>query len=302
MQLRSRINPFPKGSKAGIVCCSNGQPLSAKSDIKKLEQMLADIGMVPVFSDYIFVIDGVAAGTACQRAKALMDFYLDDEIKVIFDISGGDTANEILPYLDFNVISESRKTFCGYSDLTTIINAIYTQSACDGACMGQSVLYQVRNFIYDHGVQQRYDFAETMFMGKENLFSLDVDFVQGQEMKGIVVGGNIRCLLKLAGTKYFPDMKDKILLLEAYGGLVPQMTTYLSQLAQMGVFNQVTGILLGTFTKLEQEEAGQGIEKGTIMPELLKRFVGEKLPIACTRLIGHGTDSKAIIIGGSYRF
>ena len=37
-------------------------------------------------------------------------------------------------------------------------------------------------------------------------------------MEGIVVGGNIRCLLKLAGTPYWPDMREKILLLESFGG------------------------------------------------------------------------------------
>ena len=62
-------------------------------------------------------------------------------------------------------------------------------------------------------------------------------------MDGIVLGGNIRCLLKLAGTEYFPDMKDKILLLEAMSGQVPQMVTYFSQLQQMGVFEKVKGIL-----------------------------------------------------------
>ncbi len=35
-------------------------------------------------------------------------------------------------------------------------------------------------------------------------------------MDGIVVGGNIRCLLKLAGTPYWPDMREKILLLESF--------------------------------------------------------------------------------------
>lgn len=35
-------------------------------------------------------------------------------------------------------------------------------------------------------------------------------------MQGIVVGGNIRCLLKLAGTEYWPDMNGKILLLESF--------------------------------------------------------------------------------------
>ena len=62
-------------------------------------------------------------------------------------------------------------------------------------------------------------------------------------MKGIVVGGNIRCFLKLAGTRYFPALDNKVLLLEAHGGEVPQMTTYLSQLKQIGAFENANGII-----------------------------------------------------------
>ena len=32
------------------------------------------------------------------------DFYENDDIKAIFDISGGDIANEILDYLDYDII------------------------------------------------------------------------------------------------------------------------------------------------------------------------------------------------------
>jgi ABC-type antimicrobial peptide transport system permease subunit len=73
---------------------------------------------------YIYVKDSIYSGTAAERAEALMNFYKDEEIRAIFDISGGDIANEILPYLDFEVIGKMQKQFWGYSDLTTIINAI----------------------------------------------------------------------------------------------------------------------------------------------------------------------------------
>lgn len=43
-------------------------------------------------------------------------------------------------------------------------------------------------------------------------------------------------------------------LLHSYGGEVPQMTTYLAQLKQIGAFEQVKGILLGTFTKMEENK------------------------------------------------
>ena len=110
-------------------------------------------------------------------------------------------------------------------------------------------------------------------------------------MQGIVVGGNIRCLLKLAGTPYLPNMTGKVLLLEALHGTVPQMVTYLNQLAQMGVFEQINGILLGTFTQMEEENMQPG------MIELVQRYAGTRISIAKTEEIGHGTDSKSIMIG-----
>ena len=47
-----------------------------------------------------------------------------------------------------------------------------------------------------------------------DLFDIKYEFLQGKYMEGVVAGGNIRCLLKLAGTEYMPDMTDKILVLE----------------------------------------------------------------------------------------
>jgi muramoyltetrapeptide carboxypeptidase LdcA involved in peptidoglycan recycling len=86
-------------------------------------------------------------------------------------------------------------------------------------------------------------------------------------------------------------MTDKILLLEARSGGVAQMTTYLSQLQQMGVFGQIRGILLGTLTQMEREKARPEIT------ELVRSFAGDWMPMAKTAWIGHGADSKAIVIG-----
>jgi len=88
---------------------------------------------------------------------------------------------------------------------------------------------------------------------EQDLLDFTYQFVQKESMQGVVVGGNIRCLLKLAGTEYFPDIQGKILLLEARSGQVPQMVTYLNQLKQMGVFDKVSGILLGTFTEMDSK-------------------------------------------------
>ena len=69
------------------------------------------------------------------------------------------------------------------------------------------------------------------------------------------------------------------------------MVTYFSQLKQMGVFEKITGILLGTFT--EMEKSG---ELPSVI-DLVQTYAGTNIPIAKTAEIGHGTDSKGIVIG-----
>ena len=276
---------FKCGDKIGIVCCSNGQKTTYAEKIKRLENTLINIGLQPVFSDYIYEKESIFSGIAKERANALMNFYKDDEIKGIFDISGGDVANGILSYLDYDVIANSSKMFWGYSDLPTVINAIYKKTG------KASVLYQIRNLIYEHKEEQIADFINTAMYNGTNLFDINYKFIQQSKMRGVVVGGNIRCFLKLAGTEYMPELNDKILLLESFGGTVAKMETYLCQLKQIGAFDKVAGIILGTFTEMDRENYIPTIET------LVKRTVGQDLPIVVTRNIGHGTDSKGMIIG-----
>ena len=273
------------GEKIGIVCCSNGQKKSNIEKINNLERTLVNMGLYPVFSDYIYEKEDVFCGTPKERAEALMKFYRDDTIRAIFDISGGDAANGILPYLDYKVIADSKKLFYGYSDLTTVINAIYTKTG------NMSVLYQVKNLTYKNHVQQRRDFENTVLQNGNDLFHIDYHFIQGTKLCGIVVGGNIRCFLKLAGTEYMPNLDGKILLLESFGGTAAKIETYLSQLQQLGAFQKIAGILLGTFTEMEMESNIPTVET------LVKRITNNNIPIAVTKNIGHGTDSKGIMIG-----
>ncbi len=275
--------------KAAIVGCSNGQRPEYRQKINSLVQILEGMGLTVVQGEFLYAKESVFAGTARERAESLMQFYKDDTVDAIFDISGGDVANELLPLLDHGQIAVSDKMFWGYSDLTTVINAVYARTGRPG------VLYQIRNLLYEDAEQQIRSFRETVCQGREGLFSFPYEFVQRNAMEGIVVGGNIRCLLKLAGTAYFPDMRKKILLLESFGGETGQIVTYLNQLKQMGVFEQINGILLGTFTRLEEKSGRQQ------KVELVKRYAGEKLPIAVTQEVGHGADSRAIIIGREIR-
>lgn len=265
--------------KIGLVCCSNGIDRKQENDLKKLEYELRQLHIDVQWSPFIYQDKGIKSASAQDRANIINQMNQDDSIDAIMDISGGDIANEILEYLDYTCL---KKPFWGYSDLTTVINAIYSQTK------RESVLFQIRHLV-DNPLQ-------IDRIQNKTLFDIDYQILQGKAIQGIIVGGNIRCLLKLAGTPYFPDMKEKILLLEAYSGDEAKIITYFNQLKQMGVFQQINGLLLGTYT--------QYFQKQTIIDlfELIKEYLPEDLTVVYSPDIGHSINAKAIMIGKEYQF
>ncbi|HFD2045286.1 TPA: S66 peptidase family protein [Clostridium perfringens] len=276
-----------KGDKIGIISCSNGLSIKNKNLIDELKLNLKSLDIEMVEGDTLYAKEyNLFSGTGEEKARALEKLFLDKDIKMIFDISGGDLANEVLDFLDFNLIKENPKPFFGYSDLTVLLNAIYSQ------CHITTYNYQLRNLIGKFKEEQMQNFKASFIEGKEDIFNLDYEWINESHLEGIVIGGNIRCLLKLAGTKYMPDFKDKILFLESFSGNSAKMVTYITQYKNLGVFNEVKGIILGEFTEMERENLKPDIV------EILKRVIGEiNIPILKTRDLGHGADAKCIPIG-----
>ena len=276
-----------KGDKIGIISCSNGLSTKNKNLIDELKLNLKSLDIEMVEGDTLYAKEyNLFSGTGEEKARALEKLFLDKDIKMIFDISGGDLANEVLDFLDFNLIKENPKPFFGYSDLTVLLNAIYSK------CNITTYNYQLRNLIGKFKEEQMQNFKASFIEGKEDIFNLDYEWINGSHLEGVVVGGNIRCLLKLAGTKYMPDFKDKILFLESFSGNSAKMVTYITQYKNLGVFNEVKGIILGEFTEMERENLKPDII------EILRRVIGEiNIPILKTRDLGHGADAKCIPIG-----
>ena len=272
--------------KAALVACSDPMLLYQQDDIGRLKMLLEKEGIEVVVSPYLF--ERFENFSVKNKADDLMGYFRDPEMHFIFDVSGGDIANSVLPELDYDIIRESKATFYGYSDLTTILNAFYTQTG------RETINFQVRNLLYDNAEEAQSYFREHILPGNVSEGDLDCQFLRGDSMSGRVFGGNIRCFLKLAGTPFWPDLSGAILLLEACSGGVMKMTTYLYQLKQIGVFEQISGILLGTFTEMEDKQLTPTIE------ELVQTIVPRTLPIATTRYVGHGTDARAIVIGREY--
>ena len=270
-----------KKRKAALCACTDPLSEARRPQIEQLINMLKERGLTVVTSPYLFGCGEPDQGKS--KANVLNGFFADPEMEFVFDVSGGDLANTVLRHLDYSAIRNSRAHFYGFSDLTTVINAIYTRTG------REAVNYQVRNIADLDVAAQYFDNAVLRHRIREN--ELEAEMLRGDSIRGRVIGGNLRCMLKLAGTHFWPDMRGKILLLESLGGGVSQMTTMIEQYLELGTADQINGILLGTFTNMEREGLKPSIE------EIVLRAFPEKIPVAKTRFVGHGSDARAIVIG-----
>ena len=267
--------------KAAIVGCSDPLPPREQVDVRLLPPLMESMGVAAEISPLLFT----CSTDAQAKAAVLNDCFRDPDTDFIFDVSGGDLANTALPYLDFDAIKRSRALFFGFSDLTVIINAVIAKTG------RPAVNYQLRNLLYSDAAAQRAFFTEKLLPLTFSPADLRPVFLRGGRMEGKIIGGNIRCFLKLAGTRYWPAPEGRILLLESLGGNVNQMITALEQYRQLGVFDKISGVLLGAFTKMRDENLTPTIE------ELVLDMTPPTLPVAKTALLGHDPNSRALLLG-----
>lgn len=269
-----------------LVACSNGLDKNTTTKINELINILNSLKLNIVLSNSLYKDENNNSYSYEIRAKELMNFYKDNTINAIFDLSGGDLCNEILDFLDYEFISTCNKPFFGYSDLSVILNALLTKSNTI------NYNYQLRNLIREDSENQIINFKNSILEGNNDLFKFSYKWLQGKSMMGEVVGGNIRCFLKLAGTKFIPSFNGKILFLEALSGDINKISTFLTQYKQIGAFTNINGILLGSFTELEKD-----FSEEEVINIILRKINNPDLPIAKTNELGHGANSKCIAIG-----
>lgn len=272
--------------KVALVVCSDELGEKSSLEVVQLIKTLNSLGLEVVYDESIYKGFSTQYDIFKNRASSLMNYFKDPSIKAIFDVSGGDLANGILEHLDYDVLKNNPKAFFGYSDLSVVINGLYKKTGIE------TYLYQIRNLVGKDSSMQCLRFKESIMGDKNSIFNFDYEWIQGTQMEGVVVGGNLRCLLKLAGTEYMPDFTGKILFLESLGGDVNKMVTYLNQYKMLGAFRVVKGIILGSYTEMERENYSPTIA------EIVLKIVNDKnIPIIKTKEIGHSKDSKCIVIG-----
>ncbi len=257
---------------------------------------------------------GHTSGTIKERADDLMDAFRDPEVDLVMSVIGGFNSNQLLPYLDFDVIRKSRKPFIGYSDVTALNNAILARSglvnfhgpAFVTFCQPELSPYTERSFdrallegVPNVPIEASKCWAEDRWFMKESLGPREWKNNPGWTIlreghaKGNAVGGNLSTLMLLAGTEYWPDMNGAILFLEDDETASPEVFDRdITHLKQMGVFDQVYGLVIG------RSPTEAGFTANDSMAMVIDDLLGEcDLPVVVNVDIGHTDPMFTIPLG-----
>lgn len=270
-----------------LVATSNLLAPARKSRVDNLVAALSTRGHQVTQADGLLSRTDASAiaSPAEQRSKEILGALAAG--KTVLDLSGGNYANEVLNLVVPALASTPFPTLMGYSDLTCLLVPL--------AQFQPTIWYQALHATDPQG--RAAAFFDLLAGRSHRLLEPQVYQLRGEHkpIEGVVIGGNLRCLLKLAGTPYFPDLRNKILFLEARtcdpAALIPQ----LAQLQQMRVLDQARALLLGTFTTFEKEHS---------LSELLNIFSGflpPQLPIFRSDELGHAPDAAGLALGACYR-
>lgn len=314
-----------KGDTIGIISPSAPLANLVPHRVRRGVAMLKEIGFKVKIGRHALEITGHTAGKPKERAEDINEFFKDRQIKAIFTFIGGNHSNQILKYLDFDLIKTNPKIFLGYSDATVLHFAFYTKA----------------NLITFYGPAVLTQFAENpkIFSYTEKYFKKAVmiprpigeivpspqwtdeilDWFKKEDLKkprkmkkskswlwlkkgkaeGCILGGCISSIIHLRGTEYWPDFSDSILFWEipesegdfTKGESIATIDAYLTDLELSGVFNQIKGMIIGRpfgYTSLQTDE---------LIKLIKNKFKKCKIPILFNIDIGHTDPMTTIPLG-----
>lgn len=287
-------NLLKKGDSIGIVAPSSPYKEVFNENFEKASNLLESMGYRLVFGRNLFETGEDIAVEANKRATDINEMFESSEIKAIICLQGGENANAVLPLLNYKLIKKNPKIFLGLSDITTILNAVYKKTGL--------ITYHGNDFLFGFGGNfseyDMNDFEDTFVKGNRKEIMLTTSkIIRDGNAEGTLIGGNLRCLLKLAGTEYFPDFKNAILFVEALSGNIKQYEYMFEQLKQIGVFDLVNGVIVG-YVKGLQEEPKSKIQMEDILLKITSNYV---FPIIKCDNFGHKNSNTTMPIGVKVR-
>lgn len=241
----SLILPNSIGWNSTIGLVAPASPIYDSSEFDKMIATLKSLGFNLKLGKHVKDKRGYLAGTDIDRATDLMDMFRDSKIEAIICIRGGWGCNRILDLLDYELIKNNPKPLIGFSDITSLHNAILTKSGL--------VTFHGPVGKSDWNTFSKSSFEDVLIKGNKARYVLpnyqnDAYTIRSGIAQGTIKGGNLSVLVAMIGSDYLPDFKDSILFLEDVGEDVYSIDRMLTQLKLSGILNQISGFIFGKCT------------------------------------------------------
>ena len=271
------------------------------------KEKLEALGFRLSFSEHYFKNDIFDSAPIASRVADLEAAFANETIDAILTTIGGFNCNELLPYLDFDLIAQNPKIFCGYSDTTALLNAIYAKTGIQ-TYMGPSYSsfkmregqdYQTQawlnavtqdSFTLEPSEEWSSD-AWYIPDAPRTFFPTDWKVYNPGQASGVAIGGNLSTFALLHGTEFAPKPDKYILFLEeAEEDHYVEFTRHFAALLQ--VYPNPQAVLIGRFPK--ETEMTEEI----LLTILDKHPILKKVPVLYDLDFAHTQPLFTITIGG----
>ncbi len=241
--------------------------------ISRAVNALKSIGLKTVFSKHVYGDKNLML-TIEDRAKDLNEMFDNPEIKCIMSTWGGFNSNQLLEYLDFENIKRNPKIIIGYSDISLLLNAIYSKVGLitfhgpsflvDFGEFPTTLPYTVDNFkkavmstIPIGTIVQPHEFTDEYLgwdvddykKGRKLIKAPNWEYIKKGFGEGNLIGGNVDTFNFLVGTEYFPNIDNSIFFFEDsfYNNPseIKRLFRGLVHLKQVRVFDSLNGMIIG---------------------------------------------------------
>lgn len=277
-----------RGDTIGVVAPSD--PIIGKNieEIMRARKILEKDGFKVKFSKNLFSNTCGYSATAKEKAEDINDMFQDKDVKMVWCAKGGNNSNSVFEYLDYNVIKNNPKIVCGYSDITSLANMIFSKTGL--------VTFSGTNFKTIATDETDYSYKEIIKRFVEGSLEIGKEksgykTIKDGSSEGELIGGNLSLTKGLVDGKYKIDFTDKILFLEdlGYESEPAFISNYLYYMRQNKVFDKIKGIWLGNY----EHESGITLEK--ILLDVIENDY--TFPIIKSNNFGHIETKTVIPIG-----
>lgn len=240
------ISPAPlvKGDIIGLVTPSS--PMQ-KGRLELGIRYLEHKGFRAKVGYHVHDSDRFLAGKDADRARDIMDFFSDSNVKAIMATGGGYGAQRILPFLDMDIIRANPKWVTGFSDTTALQLGLLSKAGI-ATCTG-FVFRDLNDGPVEPLIEKT---LMACLSGEAYQINEGVSLIPGV-VEGSLIGGNLGCLMALIGTPYQPKFENCILLIEEVWSEPYKIDSMLSQLELAGAFKNISGLIWGQFERCDAQ-------------------------------------------------